>query len=248
MRILYNNLVKTATIAASSENENYLFSTALNDSRLSRYARTIDDSAEWIKFSFGSAVAADYILIQNHNFTSGATVKIQANATDVWTSPSFDLTLTVDDIICAKFSAQQTYQYWRIYIDDSSNPDTYLQISKIFLGTYLDMPGMNLDQSIFRKSTATARKSNSGQLYGEKRLKYKTATITFSDVTNTKKIEIDTFFDYVDIVNPFWLLIWEDDLDIEPPLYASLTKDIEWSRMIYQTLLWQFSLSVEECF
>lgn len=281
MRILYNNLIKTATIAASSENENYPFSTALNDSRLSRYARTTSNITQWIKFSFSTHQYIDYIAILNHNISERATIVLEANNEDSWATPAYSLTIPftlkssnlydlVDESynniidesgnlivggdyiynsdLIAEVDNTNSFLYWRLTIDDPNNTDGFLQISKIFLGESLDMPGMNLDQSIFRKSTATARKSNSGQLYGEKRLKYKTASISFSDVTNTKKEEINTFFDYVDLSEPFILIMWEDNLDIEPPIYVNLTKDIEYNRMTYQGLLWQFTLNIEECF
>ena len=95
MRVLYNNWVKSATtITPLSENPNYLFTDAWQDTRLTRYARTVDDDDQTFVIDLGSPRAVDYCAILDHNFSSGATIKIQANATNVWTAPSVDITLT----------------------------------------------------------------------------------------------------------------------------------------------------------
>lgn len=248
MKILYDNHIFNATIDALTENQDYAFTTALIDTRLSKVGRTVDDSAQTIVFSFDAAVDVDYFLILNHNITLGATVKIQAHDSDSWGSPSVDETLTVGDYIIIEFDETQSYQYWRLYIDDASNPDEYIQIAYCYLGEALDMPGMNRGMIIPRKSNSVSTKSMSGQLYGDVRLKYKAAEITFNNVDETERQAINDFFDTVDVIRPFVLLIWEDDLDVEPPIYCSLTKELEWNKLDIIGLLWSLVLSFEECF
>ena len=239
MKILYDNLVPDSTITSYSENPDYDFDTALNDTRLSRTGRTVDDATQWIKFSFSAAVDVDYIMVLAHNITSGATIKVQANATDVWTSPSIDTAMTYDaDYIYHGFSSTESYKYWRFYVDDSSNPDTYIEIGSIFLGEALEMPGFNPDAIIIKNSNSVATKSISGQLYGDVRLKYKAASFTFPSVTDTERGEINTFFDAGDVVIPFIMLFWENDLDVEPPLYCALTKELEWQKQAQRGTLW----------
>ena len=74
--------------------------------------------------------------LDGNKFTSSVVIKLQANATDVWTSPAVDETITLDsryDIALKVFSTAQSYRYWRVQITDPSNPNLYVEIPKIFL-------------------------------------------------------------------------------------------------------------------
>jgi len=245
MKILYDNLVNSATINILTENPEYAF-TALKDSRLSRVARTVDDAGQYIDFTFSSAVKVDYFALTAHNISDTATVVLYGNSSDDFTTPDFTQALTVDTWIIGGFTEQE-YQYWRVTIDDN-NSDGYIQVGYVFLGTSLTMPGMNRSVIIPQKSNSVATKSMSGQLYGDRRLKYKAAEISCEAVTETERQKIRTFFDYVDVTIPFVLMIWEDDLDVEPPIYCSLTDELSWNKLDINGLLWSLSFKFEECF
>lgn len=134
IQLCHSNLVDSATITASSEVASLPAANVAQAWR-SKPWRSTGDSSEWIKFDFGSAQAVRAFALVGHNFTSGATVKIQANATDVWTSPSIDVTLTYHaDNLVYLWSSDQSYRYWRISIEDGSNPDGYVEIGRVFLG------------------------------------------------------------------------------------------------------------------
>ena len=69
-------------------------------------------------------------------FTSAAVLTIQANATNVWTSPAVSQVLTLDttyDVATHFFTSTQSYRYWRLKIVDPKNPDLYVEVSKVFL-------------------------------------------------------------------------------------------------------------------
>jgi hypothetical protein len=112
-------------------------------------------SAEWIKANFGTATAVTGIALGNVNFRSTATIKIQANATDSWGSPSFDRTIN-----CANLTGytrnlydewgSQSYKYWRISMLDDGNPDGFLEVGQWFLGSPITLND-NFDASYSRK-------------------------------------------------------------------------------------------------
>jgi hypothetical protein len=54
------------------------------------------------------------------------------------------------------------------------------------------------------------------------------------------------FFDYVDLTLPFLVLFWENDLDVEPPLYAQLTNSLEITKNNQAGLTWTLTLEFEE--
>lgn len=249
MLILYDNEIENTgvVITTFSENPDYPASTALLDDRLSRVYRSVDDTAEWIKFDLTTAQTIKYIGILGHNLTSGATVKIEGNASDSWGSPSYTKTLTIADSITESVGTQ-SFRWWRLTIADASNPDTYIEISKIFLGSSLVMPGMDKGQIIPIKTDSTFTLSSTRQLYGNTRIKSKSAKINFPLISEAEKTTIDAMFTHCDVTKPFILLIWENDLDVEPAIYCHLIAGLEWTRAAGVGTLWSLAFEIEEVF
>ena len=329
MIILYDNKIFNMAISGNSENNNYKWDTALNDTRLSRVGRSVACSdvtltflsntarsvvsvislygaavfyfADNLSVEVGSAVtlanfsnygnttyyvsynfenyiilatdaaltqvvayngtdtgtvttsggvsnqAVDYVAILGHNLTSGATVTLTGNngAGDVLTQ---DITTDILTTGIHKLATQATCTNYKIRIQDAGNSAGYIEIAYIYLGEFLSMPGMDISQVIPYKSNSAIQKSCTGQLYGDIRLKYKAAQISFAGIENDDRIAINTFFAVCDITRPFILLLWETDLDIEPAIYCHLTKDLEWSRAQNLGLLWNLKFEIEECF
>jgi len=248
MRILYDNFATAAatTISVFSENPLFPIATALRAPQLSKIGKTLSDSAEWIKFDMGSAKACTYAAIMNHNLTAGATVHLQANATDSWGTPSVDSTMTVADFMILNFT--ETYRWWRITIADASNPDAEIRIGGIYIGNHLDMPGFDPVIPIKRDSTGVVNVSQMGQAYGESRLIVKSIQVTFPDVSDANRVLIDALFDSVNIYLPFILLLWESSLDVQPPVYCRIVESFEWTRAAQTGLSWTTKIGFQECF
>lgn len=249
MRILYDNYVKTATITPLSEVPGFDFDSAFTDTRLSRFGRTVTDENQTIVFDLGSARSVYYCAIIDHNFTSGATVKIQGNASDSWGAPSVDVTLTIADAITYNWSTAQTYRYWRLSINDASNPDGFLDISKVYLGSYLQMPYMSRDMEIPTASTSDVSESTGLQVYGDPGIFYQYGNVNFPVIEDDDKILMDTMFQTMDKYIPYILLIWENDLTSQPPLYVRNTNDFTFKRV--PDLVgkrWSLTFSFKQCF
>ena len=250
MRILSNNWVKTSTINPLTEVPGYEFDTALKDTALSRTGRTIDDVSQNIIFDLGSPKAVTYIAILNHNISSGATITIEGNAVDVWTAPSLTQTLTYNaDAVIYNFTSAQTYQYWRLIIDDGSNPDGFIELSKVYIGDFVQMPYMAKNQKLPVASTSDVAESNSLQVYGDPGIFYKYGTVNFPFISDAEKIIIDTMFRVVDKYIPVILLVWENDLTFQPPIYSRITNDMDWQRNENQVgRFWTLSFQFKEVF
>ena len=249
MRILNNNYVKTATITPYTETPQYEFDTAFKDVRLTRVGRTLDDTSQYIDFDLGSAKAVNYICVLAHNLTSSATVTIMANSTQSWSTPPVSENLTVADKIIYNFTATKTYRYWRLNISDSTNPDTYIEISKVYIGDYIQLPYMAKNQKIPTASTSDVSESNGGQVFGNAGYFYQYGTINFSVIEDSEKLTLDTLFRTVDKYIPVILLIWENDLDIQDGIYARITSDFDFTRvegMIDRR--WSLGFSFKEVF
>lgn len=68
--------------------------------------------------------------------SEAADIRIQASATNLWTSPAVDQAMTIDEengVISHFFSTSQSYRYWRLFIDDPVSGYTYIEIPKLIL-------------------------------------------------------------------------------------------------------------------
>jgi hypothetical protein len=196
----------------------------------------------------GSAKAVDKIMVYSYNLTDTATILIEANATNVWTAPSFTLTYTQANSFGYSTFTTETYRYWRISISDAGNPDGYVEISNIYIGTHLEMPDIDTGVMVPYKTNSTTSKSTSGQLYSNRQLDYKAAKVTMTNIEKLDRDKVITFWRFVNITEPFWILIWESSLTTEAPIYCSLTKELEWAKAAAQGNLWTLGLEFEECF
>ena len=213
------------------------------------WTRLVNDNTDY----YSSIVYADgiYVVVGEiiGAFGNIPFLKLQGSNTNEWTTPDLDLLIPVTDQIIYNLAENaDTFKYWRLAFSDSLNADADISIAYIFLGESLDMPGMDISQVIPHKSNSAVQKSCTGQLYGDTRIKYKAAQISFSGIEESDRVLINDFFEICDIIRPFILLIWEDDLDVEPAIYCHLTKDIEWSRYSGLSFLWNLKIDIEEVF
>ncbi len=152
--------------------------------------------------------------------------------------------LIQDTII--KATTEAAYKYWRITFAESLLAG-YIEIGNIFLGDSLTMPGMQVSKIVAEKTNSTYSKNPGGQLFSNPRVQLKYAEIPFVDVSDEDRTNIERFNNTCDIHTPFVMLIWEDDLDIEPPIYCNLTESIQFTKGNTDHISWDFVLKCEEC-
>ena len=128
------------------------------------------------------------------------------------------------------YASFDEYRYWRISLSDVNSLDTYIQLSNIFLDTGTEFPYMSKTQKIPTASTATVTESPTGQVFGDEGIFYRYGTINFPIVENSDKKIIDTLFRAVDKFRPILVVVWEDDIDLESPIYSRFTTDLDWTR------------------
>ena len=134
IRFCYTNYADSAVVSASSE------ATALPAANVqsmwrSKPWRSTGCASEWIKFDLGAAKNILAVILTGHNLTSAATVHVQANASDVWTSPSVDVVIpwSARDLVYL-WTANQSYQWWRITFADAANPDGFISLGRAYVG------------------------------------------------------------------------------------------------------------------
>ena len=218
MRILYSNDLVGSTITSSSEEYLYEDDNIILTNSLATWRS--DSTTDSVVFET-SGIQPDTIGIKNHNFTSGATIKIEGNATDSWGSPSFTKTLTYrEDVIVEEIAPVASYAFWRIYVADGSNPDGYIEIGTVYIGNALEMPGMTPSQSITWNTLSEVEFSQSNQPYGDSKVDFDTFEVETPAISNAERKLIRTMHRTVKNITPVFIQIWEDDMDFEGPAYC----------------------------
>ncbi len=243
----YNLAVEAVALSVSSENYNFPKANLQDTTRWTKY-RTLYLTGQWIKMN-APASAASHLFIDNHNVTSDATITLEANDTDSWTSPSFSETVTWDAGMMMLFFTEETYNYWRLKIDYATNPDGYIEIGLLHLGPVVQFPGMEPAQSLPYSSESKKTISPSRQVYGDIRASFREFEVAFKHVTNLQRLNINTLYGYCQNVRPMFLLPWEDALDFEPPMYCVIAdKTLKWKRNNNPRYPWGVSIKFEEVF
>jgi len=73
------------------------------------------------------------------NISPSATIKLQANWTNNFDTPAVEYALVMQDFILSKVNPlglsdiTNGYRYWRLSIDDSSNPNSYIELGAVAL-------------------------------------------------------------------------------------------------------------------
>lgn len=137
VRVLYDNKGLSATWSALTDVAT-LPAANLGTANRRRACRTTGVASQWFKANLGSAQAVGAVAIVSPNITQAADITIQGNAADAWGAPTFTQVLAPWDyaksgVLVAWFAAQ-TLAWWRVVIDDPTNPDGYLQVGLIALG------------------------------------------------------------------------------------------------------------------
>jgi len=139
-----DDVLKSATVTASSATSG-LPEENVQDNLIRKVYRSTDNSNEWVKFDCGAATTINCLFIGNHNLTLCSTVKWQGHASDSWASPSLDTTLTVatdamgNNVvkIAHFYAANQSYRWWRLYLEPGTGNATKLDIGRIMAGRYI---------------------------------------------------------------------------------------------------------------
>lgn len=182
------------------------------------YWQTTGDTSETLVIDFGSPQLITAAITADTNLTPGATISLQGNTSNVWTSPAYSYVLTLGDP--ASLYLSQTYQYWRWVFADASNPDGFLQIGHIYLGTHVELTSnyaraawgsaINRKLRIIENEIETGRRS--GRLWSVQRefdLVYDVLDAT--DLAALQSIWEGTHNLATGIMTPIWIHYFQDE-------------------------------------
>lgn len=177
----------------------------LTSRRDDRYMSQILELPNTVTIDLGSAKEVKAMAVYDHNFTSAATITLEADDAATFDSnggsPQFSESVTwIADKILHYLSVATTKRYWRLKVTDLANPDGYIEISELFLGSYLEISvpriyGMSWNYDI--KSDVTESP------YGVESDKYynliKPLTINYVNVPDTDVAAIHTMMEVIGV-------------------------------------------------
>ena len=219
IKFLYNNLWDASGTVLTSSSEAAGFPDTRTQHRWkTRCWRSDTDTAEWIKVDLGLGTQdIKALVIKNHNFTSAATLYLQGNATDAWGAPTVDVDLTgliTADTIVYFWTSSQNLRWWRIYIDDGANTDTYVKIGRVFLGSYFEPASNFANNTIGLMDPSGIKHSTGGQYSANEKTHFKTISWGFRGLTEADKDSFITVYDAVGMSGNYF--ICEDSADAAP--------------------------------
>lgn len=165
-------------------------------------------------------------ILNEHNLSSNALIKIQGNATSDWTSPTVDETLTYNANIILKFISASGLRFWSFLFYDPDNTDEYIKIPRVYIGTCLQVTiscRMAFDNDLIDNSIV--HKNPTGQVYGYDGVQLQRFSLSFAWWTNDMKNSFKILFADTSKIDPFIFVLDENDLTSVPPLYVSITDD-----------------------
>jgi len=229
----YLNLLVDSVLSASNQDSNYPIEN-IYDTRLSKIFRSVSTSVRIVHDAgLGNTANPSMITINAHNITNGATIKIEANDSDSWGSPSFSQNITYNDLCIVKFFIGSAYRYWSIYIDDSENTDGYIKIGHSFLGDYLQLDfKVGNDFSIFIQENSKKTVSPTGQVYGHNSGEWlKGYNLNLEWISNDEKDNLLIMYNNVRNYKPFYFVIDEDYINDLPVLYCTIDNSPEFKHI-----------------
>jgi len=98
-----------------------------------------------ITITLTAEAAADALIIFDHNLTSAATITLWGDDAATFDSDGGaaqlieTVTWAADKILHYLTTTDRTKKYWQLRITDAANPDLYVEIGEIFLGSYMEL-------------------------------------------------------------------------------------------------------------
>ena len=252
MRIYGNNIISDTTLTASSSKAGY----DVDNLKVGQLGKRFSFDGNGGTILIGLIVSTNikHCLIDVGNMSSSATVTLEGNTTNVWTSPPYTKTLAYTE---SSFYADinETYQFWRLVVEDTTK--TSVEFGYISIGgSYTQMPIIDYNAEIFYTTTATNSMSIGGQVYGDDGYEYLETTFSFpqieesstafNGVTVATRKEIKDLYLSLKNITPIWVMLWANNLDEYAPVFCIFNQDkISFKKTDY-TKVYSTELSLRE--
>lgn len=239
------------------------YSTAANVTGATTYEADVIriHSEEWICWDLGGPVnPTAFIAVTDRNIpmqiSPGATLKIQGNFTNDFSSPAVDLTCEYNDHVIQRIAtdglASNTYgyRYWRFQIIDNDNPDGYVELGVLFLGRHIvttrGCPGFPFDSEAIDLSEV--QYSEAGQAMAGARPMTDQFTLNWNGLNIASKELLVNLWAAFGKSNSFFICMDNDEaFSSDKALYVRLVKfTSEPKYTLIAPQIWAFTMPLRE--
>jgi hypothetical protein len=240
MRILYNNLLETASIVATNEDANYPVENVHDTTLLTEFRA--DTNSSTITATLASASTVSCLAFGNHNIDT-----LQVTLTDSGAGTTVK-NYTASDL---KFSDSETQAmvYFTAVTDVTEIEYVITSVTTLFIGGLsagqcLQMPLFDINPKIGFESSGSRQKSRGGVSFNVPGVDLETFGCTFNAASITDYNAIN--FAVVQTYKPYYVDRYESATEF-PVLFAQNTKDVSWTKGREGIIFDSFRLELEEC-
>lgn len=229
------NVLDSATVSASSACSG-LPASNVQSNLIRKVYRSKGIANEWVLFDCAAVTGINGIFIGKHSLTKNAVVQWQGNCSASWATPLLNVTLavatdalgTVVPTIAHFFATTHSYRYWRLYVKDSGNTDTTLDVGRVFAGSYIQ-PTRNMQDgySIEEVDPSTGALLASRQAYWNTRDSYRKFSYDVTDATKTQVDQLGGIYDSVGMHTPFVMSLDPKDRPHHNTMYVQFTSPVK---------------------
>ena len=219
IRFLYQFTERGAAITAKSRVAT-LPAADVADDFVGKVWRARGAEREWLKFDLGSAKPVTEVALFGHNLTGGASITLEANAADDWSSPAFSRALTWHAGRIVAF-LDRTYRWWRLVFADAANPRGYIEVGRVCLGAYVE-PAVNIHERWTRRwvDPSDLVEEFGAQGYANRKAQYRLLDVRFMDVDRAQQDQLSAMFEDAGMVRPVVVSVDPADQPSTDSLYA----------------------------
>lgn len=218
MRIIHSNKIQDATLIASSSKLGYGASLLKDKTPFTRLKFT-GKTSEYVVMDLGSAQKISGFAAFNHNFTSSAIIKLEANSADNWSAPAFSVDVTASSYFLFAYFMEQTYRYWRLSVQDGTNAKT-LEIGELYLGVAEELGYVSTDGVLNRTAVADKSVTRSGSVLGRYSYSVRSFSFNLAFLNPDKRHALSLIYQEHGVTEPIVIAIWEDAIELEAPVYC----------------------------
>jgi len=242
MRILYNNLLETASISVTNEDANYPVENVYDATLRSQFRAGTNSTV--ITATLAAASTVSTFAFGGHNIATVA-VKLTDSgaATTTYNYTNADLIFDFERPQAIKYETAVN-DVVEIEYTITSTLETY--IGGLSAGQYLQMPFFSINPKIGYQSSGSAQKSRGGVTFNVPGTVLETFSCNFDSNLIANKNAQEAFFKVVQVYKPFWVDRWEESTEF-PVLFAQNTKDVSFTKGADGIIFDSFRLELEEC-
>ncbi len=218
VKVFSDNWLRPEVLAGStvtSVNASFPESNLYDNKRYKKF-RTTSASAQRITWDLGfPGNPMGFVAISDRNIplkiSPMATIRLEGNSTNDFTTPEYSATIPFRDYVLALFDGSglhtQALRYWSLYIDDPLNPYGYIELGEIFLGDWRELTrGCAIFPLTSRVTDLSVPfVSEGGQKYVIRRARGQQFQIEWRGLLKEELEELESIYNSFGIHTPFFM-------------------------------------------